>query len=162
MQLLERADGLEALEGHLGEAVRGRGCLVLLRGEAGVGKTAVVQALAERAPERVRVLIGQCDPLSTPRPLGPLADVATGLGREVEEALAAGAGGPAVFRLLLHAMRQGPGAVLLVFEDVHWARRHLRFAPVYGPADRSDVGDAAGDLPRRRGGAAAPAGRGPR
>ncbi|MEV3992713.1 AAA family ATPase [Streptomyces sp. NPDC049837] len=121
MELLERAGVLKALDEHLGEAVDGRGRVVLLRGEAGIGKTAVVGALAERARGRARVLIGYCDPLSTPRPLGPLADVAAELGPEVEEALAAGAGGPAVFRSLLHTLRQAPDATLLVCEDVHWA-----------------------------------------
>ena len=46
MQLLERESSLAALAGYAGEARRGDGRLVLVAGEAGVGKSALVEALA--------------------------------------------------------------------------------------------------------------------
>ncbi len=73
--LLERESVLAQL-GVLGQrAGRGAGRVVLLRGEAGVGKTAVIRRFIAGLHERVRVLRGYCDPLATPRPLGPLIEM---------------------------------------------------------------------------------------
>ncbi|MGB8963097.1 MAG: ATP-binding protein [Pseudonocardiaceae bacterium] len=46
MALLERENVLTALGDHLTLAARGQGRLILLRGEAGVGKTAVLSSFA--------------------------------------------------------------------------------------------------------------------
>src|SRR5919198_4863908 len=79
LTLLEREAGLAELEAALREAAEGRGRLVLIVGEAGVGKTALVRhAGATRGASRV--LVGACEPLGTPEPLGPLFDVAADLG----------------------------------------------------------------------------------
>jgi DNA-binding CsgD family transcriptional regulator len=124
MVLLERDSVLTALWGHLALAARGQGRLVLLRGEAGVGKTAVLSAFAGRACSVADVLVGGCDPLSTPRPLGPLMDVAVGLGAAVRRELERANGGPGrvaeVFRCVMDALGCGRPKVL-IFEDVHWA-----------------------------------------
>ncbi len=76
--LLEREPFEAALEEWLGEARCGRGRLVLLAGEAGIGKTALVRRFStrERGP---RVLWGACDGLRTPRPLGPFVDIAAAI-----------------------------------------------------------------------------------
>jgi MoxR-like ATPase len=52
------------------------GRLVLVSGEAGVGKTALLRSFCDALGPRTRVLWGNCDPLFTPRPLGPLLAVA--------------------------------------------------------------------------------------
>ena len=72
--LLERSAQLAALDEHLG-AVRahGRGRLVLIAGEAGIGKTTLAAGVLRGAARRSRVLWGACDALYTPRPLGPFA-----------------------------------------------------------------------------------------
>jgi DNA-binding CsgD family transcriptional regulator len=125
VELLERADLLRTLASQLDQAERGRGRLVLLHGEAGIGKTAVVRRFAALAGARAKVLVGGCDPLSTPRPLGPLVDVAGGLGPTVRPALdvaLSGVGGAnPVFRALLAELAVGPRPTVLIFEDVHWA-----------------------------------------
>ncbi len=54
-------------------AAAGHGSTVLLEGEAGIGKTSLLQEFAERADKGCRVLWGWCEALFTPRPLGPLA-----------------------------------------------------------------------------------------
>jgi predicted ATPase len=69
MRLLERDHPLTVLRDCARGAVQGRGCMVLVAGEAGIGKTVLLRALAEEPP--APVLWGMCDPLSTPRPLGP-------------------------------------------------------------------------------------------
>ena len=76
MPLLERESALEIPGGWFAEARAGRGRLVLVGGEAGVGKMALVEEFALRQRQAARVLWGACDPLTTPRPLGPLADIA--------------------------------------------------------------------------------------
>ena len=73
--LLERGELLEQLAGLPD------GRIVFLGGEAGVGKTALVRALAARAERRV--LAGSCEALATPTPLGPFADVAAVAGGEL-------------------------------------------------------------------------------
>jgi predicted ATPase len=73
--LLERESVLAQLCVLGQRAGRGAGQVVLLRGEAGVGKTAVIRHFIAGLDERVRVLRGSCDPLATPRPLGPLIDM---------------------------------------------------------------------------------------
>lgn len=55
----------------------------MLRGEAGAGKTAVLDVFLDEARSVADVLVGFCDPLSTPRPLGPLVDIASALGPTV-------------------------------------------------------------------------------
>ena len=118
--LLERAEALRALADAARAAAGGSGGLVLLSGEAGVGKTSVVRRFAAQA--QVRVLIGGCEPLTSPRPLGPLLEVLPAMGAEVGRAVAGvGAGAPAstVFERVLAELAQRPA--VLVFEDVHWA-----------------------------------------
>jgi predicted ATPase len=68
--LLERETFLDVLGGPPGR-------LVLVGGEAGVGKTALVREFAEDR----RALWGACDPLQTPRALGPRCCGCGGAGR---------------------------------------------------------------------------------
>jgi DNA-binding CsgD family transcriptional regulator len=124
MALLEREGVLAELAHQLTLAVRGQGRLVLLRGEAGVGKSAVLGRFAGEARSVADVLVGACDPLSTPRPLGPLVDIAPGLGSAVRRELSctgAGSSGVAeVFRCVMAALAAGRPKTLIL-EDVHWA-----------------------------------------
>ena len=87
MGLLERASALTDLERWLVDAQAGRGRLVLVEGEAGVGKTSLLNEFTarHRVATRSRLLWSGCDPLTTPRPLGPLVDLAAEGGREIDE-----------------------------------------------------------------------------
>jgi predicted ATPase len=64
---------------------------VLVFGEAGIGKTALLQQFRDELPRRVTGLWGTCDALFTPRPLGPLLEPAAELGGEPKALLAGGA-----------------------------------------------------------------------
>jgi DNA-binding CsgD family transcriptional regulator/tetratricopeptide (TPR) repeat protein len=88
IELWERSGPLRALETML-EDVAGdvQGRLALVYGEAGIGKTALVRRFADGAGESARVLWGRCDELFTPRPLGPVVDIAGALGGGLAEAL---------------------------------------------------------------------------
>ena len=84
VQLLEREAELSALEECIAAAGLGEGRLVVISGEAGVGKTSLVEELSRRGSV-ARMLWGQCDPLQTPRALGPVLDVAAHRGRRPRE-----------------------------------------------------------------------------
>ncbi|HET6642720.1 MAG TPA: AAA family ATPase [Gaiellaceae bacterium] len=118
--LLERDDMLEELRLALAEASAGRGRLVLIAGEAGVGKTAVVQALCDKQSGNIRIFRGACDPLFTPRPLGPFMDIADDAGGELAKVLEAGGSAHELVSALL-AETSGRRPAIVVLEDVHWA-----------------------------------------
>ena len=119
-ELLEREAALALLESALGEAEAGSGRLVLVAGEAGVGKTALLRRFCAARSERTRTLWGFCEPLRTPRPLGPLLDVAGAVGGTLERLALAGARPHEVAAALLDELRRD-GPTVLVLEDVHWA-----------------------------------------
>jgi DNA-binding CsgD family transcriptional regulator len=118
MDLLERSSLLEELSGVLAATAGGR--VVLLAGEAGIGKSAVVKRFTERQSADARFLAGGCDPLLTPRALGPLHDIARQTGGRLAELLDAGGPREAVFAAFLDALAQ-PQRQVVVVEDAHWA-----------------------------------------
>ena len=119
--LLERADELGLLHEYAAEAAAsGRGQVVLVFGEAGIGKTALLRHFRGHLPRRVTALTGSCDPLFTPRPLGPLLEPAEELGGEPAELVAAGARPFDVAVALADALAAIAPTVLII-EDVHWA-----------------------------------------
>jgi DNA-binding CsgD family transcriptional regulator/tetratricopeptide (TPR) repeat protein len=117
VRLLEREHPLDLLDERARRAVAGHGSVVLVAGEAGIGKTVLLRTFAERV--RVPVLWGMCDSLSTPRPLGPLRDVAGRLGPAVTELLRGTAAQHEIFAAVLDAVCARPS--VLVVEDLHWA-----------------------------------------
>jgi predicted ATPase len=56
MELLEREHFFHELEALLGAVAAGNGRLVLVGGEAGIGKTSLVERFAETQKARARVL----------------------------------------------------------------------------------------------------------
>jgi len=120
-ELVERSDELSTLRESLA-AVRERlrGHLVFVRGDAGIGKTALLRSFCAEQDPRVRVLWAACDPLYTPRPLGPLLDVARITGGELDERVARGDKPHDVADALLRELEVASPTVL-VLEDVHWA-----------------------------------------
>ncbi|MBM7503251.1 ATP-binding protein [Agromyces aurantiacus] len=117
--LLERDRELDALRSAARDAARGRGRVVLLLGEAGIGKSTLVHALRADPPAGVRVLLGSCDAMSTPRPLGPLRDLAAEVGPRLGQALRSG-DREEVFEALRDELSGAPATVLVV-EDAQWA-----------------------------------------
>jgi DNA-binding CsgD family transcriptional regulator len=60
-------------------ALAGRGSLVLVGGEAGIGKTALAEAtLVDAGEQGALVLVGRCYDLSEPPPYGPWGEALTG------------------------------------------------------------------------------------
>ncbi|MBE2316051.1 AAA family ATPase [Solirubrobacter sp. CPCC 204708] len=108
MELLERDDERATLEAAIAS-----GGVVVVLGEAGIGKTALVASVAHGR----HALWGACDPLITPRPLGPLRDVAGQVGGAFATAVAEGSRED----VLAAARAALEDAALLVIEDLHWA-----------------------------------------
>jgi class 3 adenylate cyclase/DNA-binding phage protein len=119
--LLERDDATAALAESLGDVARtGRGRLASVTGEAGVGKTSLLRRFCAEQHDAPRLLWGACDPLFTPRPLGPLADVAEATSGELLRVVDEGAKPQAVAAALVRELA-ARGPTLLVLEDLHWA-----------------------------------------
>jgi len=117
--LIEREGQLSMLEAALVDACGGSGRVALVSGEAGIGKTSLVERLAETHKTKVRVLWGACDSLFTPRPLGPLHDMAAQIQGEIQDLLQTDSNRTRLFSTVLVELKRQP--CLVVFEDVHWA-----------------------------------------
>ena len=116
--VLEREGALDQLDGLLGEAAWRRGRLVLVRGEAGIGKSTLVDEFT--SGRSGRVLWGFCDPLVPPRPLAPIFDIAAQVGGVLQAALT----NPDRHRIIsafLGVLRADGGPWIAVLEDVQWA-----------------------------------------
>jgi predicted ATPase len=118
---LERDESIAILEGLL-ERVRlaEEGRLVLLGGEAGVGKTSLLRCFCAGAASSARVLWGACEPLLTPRSLGALLEVAEGCGGDLEQVVAKGGRTHEIVSGLIDEL-SGRRPAIIVLEDVHWA-----------------------------------------
>src|SRR5260370_16757909 len=155
MVVLERESYLAALYDYAGEARRGDGWLVLVSGRGGIGKSALVEQLAADLPE-ARWSWGGCDGMFTPRPLGPLFDLATQLRCELGDLCRARAPRDELFTALLRQVSEPRRLNVLVVEDVHWADeatidllrflgRRIRFAPALLIVTYRDEGLSASD-----------------
>jgi DNA-binding CsgD family transcriptional regulator/tetratricopeptide (TPR) repeat protein len=121
MDLLERDQCFDQLSVLLRTATTGNGRTVLISGEAGIGKTALVEHFVSQHGSAARRFWGACEALFTPRPLGPLYDIAaqargslsTLMGRDTER--------EALFSAFLEELQKSPLPTVVVFEDVHWA-----------------------------------------
>jgi DNA-binding CsgD family transcriptional regulator len=119
-KLLEREPALEALAAALDEAAAGEGRVALVYGEAGIGKTSLVEHLARAHARGTRTLWGACDSLHTPGALGPVYDIAAQAGAALRERLDAAAAPRDIFSAALEELGRRP-PVVAVLEDLHWA-----------------------------------------
>lgn len=118
--LVEREPQLAALEAALTEAAAGRPQVVLVTAEAGGGKTALIDRFCAGRPGSTTVLRGACDPLFTPRPLGPIQDFAADVGPALQSRLLGETIPYEVAASLIEELRSRTPTVLVV-EDIHWA-----------------------------------------
>ena len=120
VRLLERDDQLARLRYLFEQATLGFGHLVFIGGEAGAGKSLLVQTFTESIAAQAQVLVGWCDPVSPPRPAGPLVDMARGFGDPVSSVLRHESR-PGLFDAVYADLAAAQRRTVLVFEDVHWA-----------------------------------------
>ncbi|WP_156448376.1 AAA family ATPase, partial [Mycobacterium sp. NAZ190054] len=119
MTLTEREHELDQLAARGTAARTGRGGAVLVCGESGAGKTSFVETFVAGLPEGTRVLWGACDPLCTPRPLGPLHDLACRFGAATQRHLRDGDQPYDIFAAVFDDLRADPS--VLVLDDLQWA-----------------------------------------
>ncbi|HSN70760.1 MAG TPA: AAA family ATPase, partial [Steroidobacteraceae bacterium] len=117
-QLLERSELLAKLRQLAEQARGGSGSVALITGEAGVGKSSLANAFLAEI-DHGRVGRGGCEALFTPRPLGPLHDIARELRGDLLRVLIDEAPRPRIFATLLDILDSEP--IVLLIEDVHWA-----------------------------------------
>ena len=119
--LLERSGELSTLAGIFATVAQsGHGQIVLVSGEAGIGKTSLVLRFCDQVGGAGRVFWGACDVMFTPRPLGPFRDVAELVGGDLTDVIECGAVPYEVATAVGRALKQRPPSVL-VLEDVHAA-----------------------------------------
>ena len=121
----ELAELLAALD-HAGD---GAGCLVLIDGEAGIGKSRLLKEFAVRAGESgARVVTGACLPFADAVPYAPFAQILALLAVGGDEAAPVPSAADPFDRFrffgwvadnLVAASREQP--LVVVVEDVHWA-----------------------------------------
>src|SRR4051795_9077750 len=118
MDLLERDGALATLADARDAAARGEGRVVFVTGEPGIGKTSLVSRFLGELGEGARVLVGTCDDLSIPRPLGPIRDLVGSVSPAFQEALSGGAAPHEIQSLLIAELELPPRPTVLVLEDV--------------------------------------------
>ncbi|MFZ2015336.1 MAG: AAA family ATPase, partial [Nocardioides sp.] len=170
--LLERETQLASLRQYAEEARGREGRLVLVSGEAGIGKSSLIEALQAELRDATWVW-GACDGLFTPRPLAPLHDMVREVEGPLHDAVREGAPRGRVYDEVLTWLGAQQRLTVLVVEDVQWADdatldllrylgRRLRTLPVLllvtfrddalGPADtlRVALGELGGQRSTRR------------
>jgi DNA-binding CsgD family transcriptional regulator len=119
--LLERDLFLQDLSDLLRGVASGTGRCVLVSGEAGIGKSSLIEHFADLESESARFLWGRCEALFTPRPLGPLHDIAQQLQGPVRDLLEHEASRTTLFSAFLEALGDSSIPTVVVIEDAHWA-----------------------------------------
>lgn len=119
--LLERERQLQDLQRLASRVSSGAGGMALVLGEAGIGKSSLLQAFAAPLKGEFFVLQGACEDLSTPRVLGPLRDFAPALGQDVVSTIDNAASPDILMPMLLGHLAAQPRPVLVMCEDLHWA-----------------------------------------
>jgi DNA-binding CsgD family transcriptional regulator/tetratricopeptide (TPR) repeat protein len=121
LPFLERDTFLNTLNQALKRVVSESGEMILIAGEAGIGKTSLVERFLKNIPADTLVLSGACDALFTPRPMGPIYDMTRHWNKNIiasiDESKDDRIGG---FVNILSAL-QDEGLCIVVIEDIHWA-----------------------------------------
>src|SRR5262245_32270059 len=119
VKLIERTGELARLRARADDARIGRGGMLIVSGESGAGKTSFVESFVDEWVRDERVLWGACDPLPTPRPLGPLHDLSQRLSGASRELLEHSDAPYDIFAALYDDLCTAPS--VLVLDDLHWA-----------------------------------------
>jgi DNA-binding CsgD family transcriptional regulator len=117
--LLERAGELATLCGLVDDLDAAGGKVVLIRGEAGIGKSALVREFLEAQDGAVHALFGACDDLFIPQALAPFQDMARDE-PSLKESLYAG-DRASLLRRVLELLERTDRPTVVVIEDTHWA-----------------------------------------
>jgi DNA-binding CsgD family transcriptional regulator len=121
MNLLERQTQIDALTEAFAGASAGSGKLLLIAGEAGLGKSSLVEQFVAETRQHARILWGACDALDTPRALGPVHEIASQSSVWERQAEVPGESRDWLFGSLFAQLLPPNRPSVVVLEDVHWA-----------------------------------------
>ncbi len=119
--LIERESAVAKLTEVANQLNRGHGNIALVSGEAGIGKTSLLEEIKRTLDLQYKIIWSGCDPLFTPRPFGPLYDFATSFSPKIHQLLETGAPPSTIFSAFYDALESSKEPLILIFEDVHWA-----------------------------------------
>lgn len=159
-QLWEREQQLTAADAVITAAAQGRGGALFVLGDAGLGKTALLDEIAHRADDSLVVVRARCDSMEALLGYGLLSQIVHALGGT--DALwteDAGEAGATLYRTLRWLTDAARGPVLVIVDDLQWADpdslhflgflcRRLAGLPVAVVASLRSWPPAAGDLAR--------------
>ena len=91
MELIEREQQLKKLNDVWSQVKARKGCIALVTGEAGIGKTSLIERFVSEQRRSGRVLWGACDDMFSPQPLGPFLDIALQLPSDLLQQIQSGA-----------------------------------------------------------------------
>ncbi len=117
--LLERDAEIRLLSDIVGRLGSTGGKVVLIRGEAGIGKTSLINAFAAVHAKACHVCIGACDDLFIPQPLGPFWDISR-LEPALRKPLDDG-DRPHLLEAVLALLSRPARPTIIILEDTHWA-----------------------------------------
>jgi DNA-binding CsgD family transcriptional regulator len=117
--LLERNQHWAILRECFSGARAGKGRVVVVAGEAGAGKSSIVDAFTAGQDRSIPILHARCDALATAPPLGPLFEIAPVAGPTLSRVLRSDMSRHNIFSTFLSLISASPSIV--IFEDVHWA-----------------------------------------
>ncbi|HEX2048598.1 MAG TPA: AAA family ATPase [Acidimicrobiales bacterium] len=123
-RLWEREEQLAAVGARIAAAREGRGGALFVLGEAGLGKTSVLDEACRRAGDDLVLASARCDPMEVSLPFGLLSQVVHALGGAEDLWTAtdhADARTAALYRTLRWLEEVASGPILITIDDLQWA-----------------------------------------
>lgn len=117
--LLEREGELAILVELLNQVDSSGGKVVLIRGEAGIGKSSLVNEFANSHAAEAHIHLGACDDLLIQQPLSPFWDMARSEA-SLMESISRG-NRPGVLQAVMDLLSRSLRPTVMVIEDTHWA-----------------------------------------
>jgi predicted ATPase len=121
MRLIEREEQQKQLANALVSIMRGNGRIIIVSGEAGIGKTALVKSFLDSMQARAVIFSGMCDDLYTPQALAPFYDIAYQMGGDLVKMLPEATNLRLIGHTLLNTLQRQHKPVIMLVEDIHWA-----------------------------------------
>ena len=121
MELFERETYLNKMRDAFKQVLNGIGHVILIAGDAGLGKTSLVNKFTTEIEDNSNLLRGACDQLFTPRPLSPLFDISNKLSPSIKNLLDDSSKRGQIFTNLLDYFKSSTTPVVFIIEDIHWA-----------------------------------------
>lgn len=122
--LLERESAIQEFV-ETAESAEHSGKVLLLSGEAGIGKTTLLEHMRNNMNSRMNIIWSGCDPLLTPQPYAPFHDIAHSLSKPLLALLESSASPSKISHkiasTLYASLEKLTKPTVLVIEDVHWA-----------------------------------------